>query len=61
MDSLHTEIASLKATLTDPGFYTRDAKGFNATATRLSEKEARLLAAEEEWLQLEMKREELRG
>ena len=61
MDSLHTEIASLKATLADPGFYARDAKGFNATAARLSEKEARLLAAEEEWLQLEMKQEELRG
>ncbi len=61
MDSLQTEITSLKATLADPGYYARDAKAFNATATLLSEKEARLLAAEEEWLQLEMKQEELRG
>jgi ATP-binding cassette subfamily F protein uup len=61
IDALHGEIRTLRAKLAEDGLYTRDAKGFAATAAKLSAAEAELAASEERWLELEMLREEIEG
>jgi ATP-binding cassette subfamily F protein uup len=58
---LEREIAALQAQLADPGLYARDAAGFAARSSLLGKKQAEREAAEEEWLRLEMLREELEG
>ena len=57
--ALTGEIAALKSQLADPALFARDAKAFNDGAARLAKAEADLASAEEEWLALEMKREEI--
>lgn len=59
MAALETEVAGLKAKLADASLYERDPGAFAKTADALAKAEAALSAAEEEWLALEMKREEL--
>ncbi|MFZ5619177.1 MAG: ABC-F family ATP-binding cassette domain-containing protein [Pseudomonadota bacterium] len=59
IDALTKEIAALKAALADQSLFARDGKTFNEKAARLEKAEAGLAAAEEEWLALEMKREEI--
>ena len=61
MAKLEKEIAVLCEWLADPGLYARDPKGFEAKSKGLAEREAALAAAEEEWLRLELLREELEG
>jgi ATP-binding cassette subfamily F protein uup len=61
IDALHAEIARLRTLLADPGLYGRDPTAFEKAAAALSETETSLTAAEDEWLALEMKREELGG
>ncbi len=61
MDKLHAEIASLEAKLGDPNLFARDPKAFDTAITRIAAARAELAAAEEQWLDLEMKREELEG
>jgi ATP-binding cassette subfamily F protein uup len=61
IEGLQAEIARLRAMLADPGFYGRDPAAFENAAAALSGTEASLTAAEDEWLALEMKREELGG
>jgi ATP-binding cassette subfamily F protein uup len=61
IEALHEEIRTLRARLADDGFYARDAKGFAATAAKLSAAEAELATSEERWLELEMLREEIEG
>jgi ATP-binding cassette subfamily F protein uup len=58
---LEREIAALQAQLADPGLYARDAAGFAARSSLLGKKQAEREAAEEEWLRLELLREELEG
>jgi len=58
IDALAREIAALKGALADPRLFDRDAGAFAAKAKALEAAEAALGAAEEEWLSLEMKREE---
>jgi ATP-binding cassette subfamily F protein uup len=58
---LEREIAALQAQLADPGLYARDAAGFAARGSLLGKKQAEREAAEEEWLRLELLREELEG
>jgi ATP-binding cassette subfamily F protein uup len=58
---LEREIAALQAALADPALYARDPAGFAARGSLLAKKEAERAAAEEEWLRLEMLREELEG
>jgi len=58
---LEREIAALQTRLADPGLYTRDPAGFAARTSLLGRKQAEREAAEEEWLRLEMRREELEG
>jgi ATP-binding cassette subfamily F protein uup len=61
MDALHVEMAALQQALADPEFYRRDASGFAAKTARLGAAQAELEAAESEWLELEILREELKN
>ncbi len=59
MDELRQQMAKLKALLDDPEFYTRDAVKFAAASSAFARVEAELAAAEEDWLVLEIRREEI--
>jgi len=61
MDKLREEISTHQKTLADPGLYSRDPNAFQHTADALSAAEMALEAAEDEWLNLEMLREEIEG
>lgn len=61
MDKLRAEIAALNLRLADPAFYTRDPQGFARAGASLAEAESRLAAAEDQWLELELLREEIEG
>ncbi len=61
MESLHTEIATLEKALADSALFTRDPEGYQAKANRLEQARDALAEAEEQWLELEMLREELSG
>lgn len=54
-------INRLEDQIADPGFYDRDPTGFQKTIAALDRERAALAAFEEEWLELEMLREELEG
>ncbi|MGN6550516.1 MAG: ABC transporter C-terminal domain-containing protein [Pararhizobium sp.] len=55
------EIARMEETMAAPDFYTSDPSGFNAMAGRLQERRDALATMEDEWLELEVLREELEG
>ncbi len=57
--TLQGEAAALQAKLDDPNFYARDRAGFEKTTATLGDLHARIAAAEEQWLELEIRREEL--
>ena len=59
IDGYTKEIEEKKALIEDPSLFQRDPDLFNSTAAALDETEQKLAAAEEEWLELEMKREEI--
>jgi ATP-binding cassette subfamily F protein uup len=61
IEALQAEIASLHQALADPDLYRRDASSFAARTNRLSVAQAELEAAETEWLELELLREQLNG
>ncbi len=68
LESLPKKIEAATATINrledqiaDPGFYDRDPVGFQKTIAALDKERAALAAMEEEWLELEMLREELEG
>ena len=61
IDKLDAEIRSLNAALSDANFYTKDPNGFAAKSKALEAAEAKKAGAEEQWLELEMLREELEG
>ena len=52
-------VAALEKRLEDPALYARDPAGFDKIMKDLDRKRAQLLAAEDEWLALEEKREAL--
>ena len=58
---LQTEIDELQAKLADPQFYARDRAAFEKVTATLGELQLKIAAAEEQWLQLEILREELAG
>jgi ATP-binding cassette subfamily F protein uup len=58
MAALERDIAKLKAVLDDPDLYARDPARFTKATEAMSKAEADLVASEEEWLRLEMLREE---
>jgi ATP-binding cassette subfamily F protein uup len=59
IEALEASIARLQTTLADPGLYARDPAGFEKAAAALDAATADLAAAEEEWLSLELLRDEL--
>jgi len=61
IEALQAEIAKLQAALADPGLFARDRAAFDKAATALHEREAALAQAEHDWLELELKREEVEG
>ena len=61
MDELRALIEKHQASLADPQLFTRDPAKFEAATTGLTRAEAELAAAEDQWLELEMLREELEG
>ncbi len=61
MDALRAEIAKHQALLDDPQLYARDRKAFDAASHALTQAQDKLHAAEEQWLELELLREEIEG
>ncbi len=61
MPKLQAEITALESKLADADLYARDPAGFTDMTSRHSALQAELARSEEEWLMLEMKREELSG
>jgi ATP-binding cassette subfamily F protein uup len=59
MTSLHDEIARLETKLADPGLFARDPKAFEKVMMRYQKAKAEMTQAEEQWLELEMLKEEL--
>ena len=56
---LQAEAAKLQTRLDDPQFYARDRAAFEKTTVALGAIQTRIAAAEEQWLELEILREEL--
>jgi ABC transport system ATP-binding/permease protein len=61
IDKLNVDIARLQKTLATPNLFARDVTAFNAAAADLKKAETKLAKAEEQWLELEMLREQLAG
>jgi len=61
IDKLRQELARLEQALADAQFHGRDPQGFARATTSYGAKQQELTGAEEEWLRLEMLREELEG
>lgn len=59
MTQIETQIQELREALAKPDFFARDPEGFQKTAQDLETAETTLAGMEEQWLELEMKREEL--
>jgi ATP-binding cassette subfamily F protein uup len=57
--SLTEEVKRLARLLADPDLYARDRAAFTAAGSKLAKAQSELAAAEEEWLRLEMLREEI--
>ena len=57
--TLQTKVTDLQGKLADPKLYQRDRAGFEKITTDLGETQRKLAAAEEQWLELEMLREEM--
>ena len=61
MEEASAEIGRLEAQLADPALYAREPAAYRKLAAALEAERAKLAAMEEEWLQLEMLREEIEG
>ena len=59
MAALQADIAKQQARLDDPALFSRDPAAFNKAAEGLAKAQAELAEAEDEWLRLEMLREEV--
>ena len=59
MEQLEAEVGALQEKLSDPGLYSRDPEAFSAATEELEAATTALAEAEEEWLRLEMLREEV--
>ncbi len=59
--ALQAKANDLQAKLDDPQFYARDRADFEKVTTDLGETQRKIAAAEEQWLELEILREELAG
>ncbi|MEW9808652.1 ABC-F family ATP-binding cassette domain-containing protein [Mesorhizobium marinum] len=61
MEAVTTSISTLENQLADPSFYEKNPASFAKTIAALEKERQTLSAMEEEWLELEMLREELEG
>ena len=61
MDDMRAQRAKLQAALDDPGLYGRDPARFAKLSAALADTDAKLAVAEDEWLMLELMREDLEG
>ena len=61
IEAVTAAIARLEEAIADPACYERDPSGFQKTIAALDSERVTLAALEEEWLELEMLREELEG
>ena len=61
IEALNEEIRRLERLLADTGFYACDREGFTAAGAKLAKAQSDLASAEEEWLRLELLREETQG
>ena len=61
VDALGRDIGKLRTLLADPALYTKDRPRFDKASEMLSRAEADLIASEEQWMALEVLREELEG
>ena len=61
IEMLTSEIAALQGKVGESNLYTRDPAAFSAATSRLGQAQAELAAAESQWLELEMLREEIGG
>ena len=61
MEEVRALKAKLQAALADPGLYGRDPERFRKLSQALVEAEGKLAEAEDEWLALELLREEVEG
>ena len=59
--TLQAEMETLSAELSNPGLYTKNPVRFNLATKVLADAQDKLAAAEEQWLALEMMREEIEG
>ena len=59
--ALQVEINELQAKLDNPQFYSRDRAAFEKVTVLLGDLQLKIAAAEEQWLELEILREELTG
>ena len=57
--TLQADIDELQSKLADPQFYARDRAAFEKVTATLGELQLKIAAAEEQWLELEILREEL--
>jgi ATP-binding cassette subfamily F protein uup len=61
MAAISASISALENQLADPAFYEKNSVSFAKTIAALDKERQSLAAMEEEWLELEMLREELEG
>lgn len=61
MDKIQKDMGVIEAKMADPNLFTKDPAGFNKLAGELERLRTSLAQKEEEWLELEMLREELEG
>ena len=61
IEALEAEVAALQARLADPQLFARNPGAFKSAAADLQRAEAALAAAEEQWLTLELAKEEIEG
>ncbi|MGB3537545.1 MAG: ABC-F family ATP-binding cassette domain-containing protein [Mesorhizobium sp.] len=61
IEAVTESIARLENNIADPAYYERDPASFQKTIAALDKERATLATLEEEWLELEMLREELEG
>jgi ATP-binding cassette subfamily F protein uup len=61
MEEASARIDALERRLADPALFSRDAAAFAGTAAELEKERSALAAMEEEWLELELLREEIEG
>jgi len=61
MEAKQVEIAAFEKTMADPKLFARDPEGFSKLAAKLEAARQSVHAMEEQWLELEMLREEIEG